>query len=44
MSKLAEHYKQLYDDGLWSIKRMRDAVAKGKISTDEFVWIAGEDY
>ncbi len=39
-----EMIKRFYDEGRWSIKRVRDAVAKGKITVSEFEEITGEIY
>lgn len=43
MSKY-ELVKQCYDNGLWSIERVRNAVVKKWITADEFREITGEDY
>lgn len=44
MSKFAEKVKKYYDSGIWTIKMVRDAVVKGKITVEEFREITGEDY
>ena len=36
--------QQYYDDGRWSIKKVRNAVKAGWITPDEFTEITGEDY
>ena len=33
-----------YNDGLWSIKKVRNAVVKGWITEEEFTEITGEPY
>lgn len=44
MSKMFEQIKEWYDNGQWSKKRVHDAVAKGKITAEEYRLITGEDY
>jgi hypothetical protein len=44
---MSKHYnlvKRNYDNGFWSIDKVRDAVAKGWITADEFQEITGEVY
>lgn len=36
--------KQYYDNGLWSITKVRNAVIKQWITAEEFKEITGEDY
>jgi hypothetical protein len=36
--------KRYYDDGFWSIKKVRNAVKMGWITPEEFREITGEDY
>lgn len=36
--------KYYYDNGYWSIQRVRDAVAKGWITAEQFEEITGEPY
>ena len=36
--------KKWYEQGLWSIDMVRNAVVKGRITSDEFKEITGEDY
>lgn len=36
--------KTYYDDGRWSVKRVRDAVVKGFITVEEYFEIVGEPY
>lgn len=43
MSKF-EKVKYYYDNGLWSIHRVRDAVVKEWITPEQFKKITGEDY
>ena len=43
MSKY-ELVKKYYDEGLWNIARVRNAVVKGWITEQEFKEITGEDY
>ena len=44
MSKHFKKVKGYYDSGLWSIKRVRNAVVKGWITVEEFKMITGEVY
>lgn len=39
-----EMVKNFYDNGLWKEKRVKDAVAKGWISPENYKEITGEDY
>ena len=39
-----EKVKKYYDDGLWTIGMVRNAVIKGWITPEEFVEITGEPY
>ena len=39
-----EKIKYYYDSGLWSKSKVRDAVVKGKITTEEYTLITGEPY
>lgn len=43
-SKRFDLVKQYYDDGRWSIKKVRDAVVKGWITEEEFTEITGEPF
>lgn len=43
-SKKFDLVKEYYDAGLWSIKKVRNAVVKGWITVEEFKEITGEDY
>ena len=36
--------KKYYDEGLWTIDMVRNAVFKGWITAEEFSEITGEDY
>ena len=44
MSKNFNKVKSYYDRGLWSIERVREAVVKGWITSEEYRLITGEDY
>lgn len=39
-----ERIKKYYDDGLWNIDRVSDAVVKGFITEEEFELITGQPY
>ena len=39
-----EKVKYYFDNGLWSIDRVRNAVVKGWITAEQFKEITGEDY
>jgi len=43
MSKY-EKVKYYYDNGLWSIQRVHDAVVKGWITAEQFEEITGKPY
>ena len=43
-SKQFEKVKRYYDDGMWTIARVRNAVVKGWITEEEFVEITGENF
>lgn len=43
MSKY-ERIKKYYNEGLWNIDRVRDAVIKGFITEDQFEEITGQVY
>ena len=43
-SKKYKQVKDYYDRGLWSKKRVADAVIKGWITADEYEEIVGEPY
>lgn len=43
-SKMFDKIKKWYDDGLWSKKKVHDAVVKGKITAEEYEEITGEPY
>jgi uncharacterized XkdX family phage protein len=36
--------KKYYDGGLWSLERVKNAVVKGWITSDEYKEITGFDY
>ena len=44
MSKYYNLVKKNYDNGFWSIEKVRDAVAKWWITVDEYEEITGEVY
>ena len=44
MSKFAEKVRRWYETGVWSRKRVHDAVTKGKITPAEYEEITGEVY
>lgn len=44
MSEKFEQVKKFYDLGVWSEQRLRDAVAKGWITAEEFKEITGKNY
>ena len=39
-----EKIKMYYEQGLWDEQRVRDAVAKGVITPEQFREITGKDY
>ena len=43
-SKMYDDIKKWYDDHFWSKKKVRNAVAKGKITEEEYEEITGEPY
>lgn len=43
-SKKFDLVKSYYDDGRWSIKKVRNAVKAGWITHEEFTEITGEEY
>lgn len=43
-SKKFEKVKTYYDDGRWSISRVREAVEHGWITSEEFEEITGQIY
>lgn len=38
-----QRYKQYYEDGLWNAEMLANAVAKGKITTQDYAEIVGYD-
>ena len=46
MEKSKKFYlvKEYFDDGRWSIKKVRNAVVKGWITEEEFTEITGEPF
>ena len=44
MSRYIGKIKDYFDNGLWNIVRVRNAVAKGWITAEEYKIITGEDY
>lgn len=43
-SPMFETIKYYYTHHLWNLKRVRNAVAKNQITTDEYKEITGKDY
>lgn len=43
-SKKFDLVKKYYDEGLWSAKKVRNAVIKGWITEEEFTEITGEPF
>ena len=43
-SQKFEKVKYYYDNGLWSLYRVGEAVKKGWITAEEYKEITGEDY
>lgn len=43
-SKQYQKVKDYYDDGFWSVKKVRNAVVKGWITEEEFQEITGEPF
>ena len=44
MSSKFQKVKYYYDNGLWNINRVRNAVVKNWITAEEFEEITGESY
>ena len=44
MSSKFEKVKGYFDRGLWNVERVRNAVVKGWITTEEFFTITGEEF
>lgn len=44
MSKRYEQVKSYYDNGLWNLTRVRNAVVKSWITATEFEMITGQPY
>lgn len=44
MSKMFNKIKQYYDTGLWSETRVKNMVAKGIITKEEYTEIVGNEY
>ena len=44
MSRYFGKIKDYFDNGLWNIVRVRNAVVKGRITAEEYKIITGEDY
>ena len=44
LSKKYELVKEYYDNGLWNLTRVRNAVVKGWITAEEFETITGQPY
>lgn len=43
-SKYFDSINKWYHEGRWTLKMVRDAVEKGKITKEEFKEITGENY
>lgn len=43
-SKMFDKIKYWYDNGMWTLAMVRNAVVKGKITAEEFTEITGEPY
>ena len=43
-SKKYDLVKKYYDDGFWSVKKVRNAVIKGWITEEEYTEITGEEF
>ena len=41
---MKEKISKWHSQGLWTVKMVRDAVEKGKITADDFAEITGEKY
>ena len=44
MSEFAEKVKRWYELGLWNEVRVKNAVKKGALTSEEFKAITGKDY
>mgnify|MGYP002868327300 CR=1 FL=1 len=44
MSNFAQKVREYYVLGLWDERKVRDAVAKGKVSESEFRVITGKEF
>lgn len=44
MSSHYEKVKSFYDNGLWNMERVKNAVVKGWITAEEFKAITGQNY
>lgn len=44
MSKKYELVKEYYDNDLWNLTRVKNAVVKGWITAEEFEMITGQPY
>ena len=44
MSAFAEKVKKYYELDLWSIERVKNAVDKGAITSEEYAAITGKEY
>ena len=44
MSNKYEKVKYYYDNGLWNLAMVKNAVVKGWITAEEFKEITGQDY
>ncbi len=44
MSAKYAKVKRYFDEGLWTLRQVRNAVTKGWITAEEFAEITGEEY
>ena len=44
MSEKYEEYQKYYDLGIWSEKKIHNAVTKGKLTSEEYKSITGKTY
>ena len=43
MSKTAQKYQKYYEAGYWTLEMLENAVAKGKITQEEYEEIVGDE-
>ena len=44
MSEFAMRVKEYYERGLWTAERVRKAMEKGKLTSEEYAAITGKEY